>query len=87
MADIKQDVLTDKEVLGEKATLSHEEAMHFGELTPEERVIEKKLLRKVDSLIMPIVVLVYLMNYIDRYVRPDLNLSAYTTSSRVHVDL
>lgn len=36
------------------------------ELTPEELVVEKKLRRKIDSLIMPLVVLVYLMNYIDR---------------------
>ena len=62
------DVIADKEILGERASISHEEAMHFGELSPEELVIEKKLLRKIDSLIMPLVVLVYLMNYIDRYV-------------------
>ena len=63
----KDDVITDKEVLGERGSISHEEAMHFGELTEEELRIEKKLLRKIDSLIMPAVVLVYLMNYIDRY--------------------
>lgn len=68
MSGINHDIVTDKEVLGEKASISHEQAMHFGELTEEERVIEKKLLRKIDSLIMPMVVLVYLMNYIDRYV-------------------
>ena len=63
------EVITDKEVLGEKGSISHEEAMHFGVLTDEERAVEKKLLRKIDSLIMPMVVLVYLMNYIDRYVQ------------------
>jgi hypothetical protein len=59
-------VVTDKEVLGDKASISHDEAMHFGALTEEERQLERKLLRKIDSLIMPLVVLVYLMNYIDR---------------------
>lgn len=41
-----------------------EAAMHFGVLTEEEKVIEKKLRRKIDFYIMPLVVLVYLMNYI-----------------------
>lgn len=58
---------TDDEILNEgKGGASHEEAMHYGMLTPEEQLIEKKLKRKIDSLIMPLVVLVYLMNYIDR---------------------
>lgn len=57
---------TDHALMGEKAQISHEEAIHFAELTPEEKVIEKKLRRKIDALIMPLVVLVYLMNYIDR---------------------
>lgn len=56
----------DDELMGGKADVSHEEAMHFGMLTPDELVVEKKLKRKIDSLIMPLVVLVYLMNYIDR---------------------
>ncbi|KAL1953652.1 hypothetical protein VTO42DRAFT_2401 [Malbranchea cinnamomea] len=38
----------------------------FAQLTPEEREIEKKLRRKIDLLIMPLIILVYLMNYIDR---------------------
>ncbi|EXJ58418.1 hypothetical protein A1O7_05843 [Cladophialophora yegresii CBS 114405] len=59
-------VILDHEVLGEKGNLSHEEAMHFGALTEEELAIEKKLVRKIDLRIMPLVVLVYLMNYIDR---------------------
>lgn len=58
--------IADDELMGGKADVSHEEAMHFGQLTPDELVIEKKLKRKIDSLIMPVVVLVYLMNYIDR---------------------
>lgn len=57
----------DHDVLGDKGNLSHDEAMHFGELTPEEKEIEKKLVRKIDARIMPLMVMVYLMNYIDRY--------------------
>ncbi|KUI63523.1 hypothetical protein VM1G_10273 [Cytospora mali] len=41
-------------------------AEHLRQLTAEERIIEKKLRRKIDLLVMPIVVMIYLMNYIDR---------------------
>ncbi|KAL3448192.1 major facilitator superfamily domain-containing protein [Aspergillus insuetus] len=51
----------------EKANIAHDEEMNaIGELTPEEKVTEKKLRRRIDSIIMPLVILVYLMNYIDR---------------------
>lgn len=43
------------------------EAMHWGALDEHELAIEKKLRRRIDALIMPLVILVYLMNYIDRY--------------------
>lgn len=58
--------IADDELLSGKGGASHEEAMHFGTLTAEELEVEKKLKRKIDTLIMPLVVLVYLMNYIDR---------------------
>lgn len=58
--------IADDELMGDKAGVTHEEAMHFGILTSEELAVEKKLVRKIDTLIMPLVVLVYLMNYIDR---------------------
>lgn len=58
--------VADHELIGEKLGVSHSEVMHFGQLTEEELVIEKKLQRKIDMLIMPLVILVYLMNYIDR---------------------
>jgi hypothetical protein len=61
--------MTDHELIGEKLDVTHSEVMHFGQLTEEELVIEKKLRRKIDSLIMPLVILVYLMNYIDRSVQ------------------
>ncbi|CEL04026.1 Putative Function: TNA1 of S. cerevisiae is a high affinity plasma membrane permease [Aspergillus calidoustus] len=55
------------DLTAEKANLAHDEEMNaIGELTPEEKVIEKKLRRRIDSIIMPLVILVYLMNYIDR---------------------
>lgn len=58
--------ITDKDLLGEKAEMSHEEVAQLAELTEEEKVIEKKLRRRLDCTIMPLVILVYLMNYIDR---------------------
>lgn len=59
------ETLRDKDVMGEKH-LTSEEAEHLRQLSPEELVAEKKLRKKIDALIMPIVVVVYLMNYIDR---------------------
>ena len=58
--------ITDHEVMGEKADITHEEVVQVTQLTPEEHAIEKKLRRRIDCLIMPLVILVYLMNYIDR---------------------
>ncbi|KAJ5788761.1 Major facilitator superfamily domain general substrate transporter [Penicillium paradoxum] len=49
-----------------KMNPSHEEVIHMAELTEEEKVIEKKLRKRIDALIMPLSILVYLMNYIDR---------------------
>jgi hypothetical protein len=59
-------IVRDHDIFGEKVTVNHEETMYLDELSPEELVIEKKLRKKIDMLIMPLVVLVYLMNYIDR---------------------
>ncbi|KAI2788004.1 hypothetical protein POX_f08387 [Penicillium oxalicum] len=59
-------VLSDMEAMGMKADMTHEEIVHLTELSPEEKILEKKLLRRIDILIMPLVVLVYLLNYIDR---------------------
>lgn len=58
--------LNDAEIMGDKVVISHEEQMHWGELTEEELAIEKKLRFRIDFTIMPLVILVYLMNYIDR---------------------
>ena len=49
-----------------KPDIAHADIERFGKLTAEELVLEKQLRRKIDILIMPMVVLVYLMNYIDR---------------------
>lgn len=72
MADFKTDAneierrasdgeLHDKDLVGEKAKA---DAEHYGHLSEEELVLEKKLRRKIDMVIMPTVILVYLMNYI-----------------------
>ena len=58
--------LADPEAVQEKASVSHEEAIHRASLTEEEKIIERKLRLRIDTLIMPLVVLVYLLNYIDR---------------------
>jgi hypothetical protein len=59
-------LIHDRDAMGEKADLTHEEIEHLAQLSPEEKAIEMKLRRKIDMLIMPLVILVYLMNYIDR---------------------
>ncbi|KAJ5538345.1 major facilitator superfamily domain-containing protein [Penicillium frequentans] len=33
--------ISDVEVMGEKAEMSHEETLHLAELTPQEKVLEK----------------------------------------------
>lgn len=43
-----------------------QEAMHHGHLSAEELEIERKLVRKIDARIMPVLITIYLMNYIDR---------------------
>ncbi|KAJ5614500.1 permease of the major facilitator superfamily [Penicillium herquei] len=61
-----QNIISDAEVMGEKAEMTHEETIHLARLSSEEKVLEIKLRRRIDLLIMPLVILVYLMNYIDR---------------------
>lgn len=63
-ADVGHHEVADHDIIGKGG--DHEELSHLTQLTEEEKVLEKKLKRKVDSLIMPLVILVYLMNYIDR---------------------
>lgn len=56
---------TDEKVVPRQ--MIHDEVVtHFTMLTDEELAIEKKLRRKIDFRIMPVVISVYLMNYIDR---------------------
>lgn len=59
-------VVRDRDILGEKANVSHEEATAIVQLTPDEQVISKKVRKKVDLLILPVAFIVYVMNYIDR---------------------
>jgi MFS family permease len=62
-----ENTIRDQELFGEKGETAREEMLHHGRLSAEELEIEKKLRRKIDIRIMPLVILVYLMNYIDRY--------------------
>lgn len=53
--DIAQkEVVTDQDVIG-GATVTKEDAQHMGELTPEEEIESKKLRKKIDWIIMPLV--------------------------------
>lgn len=62
----EEGIIHDHDAMGEKIEMSHEEIIHLAELTPQEKIIEKKLRRLIDSIILPFVITVYLMNYIDR---------------------
>ena len=66
MERVENLTISDADIMGEKAEMTHEETVHLAELTPEEKVVEVKLRRRIDFLIMPLIILVYLMNYIDR---------------------
>lgn len=56
----------DHDIVGEQKVTA-EDAEHLRGLTPEELALEKKLVRKMDFRVMPICIMIYLMNYIDRY--------------------
>ncbi|KAF6803029.1 major facilitator superfamily transporter [Colletotrichum musicola] len=64
MADIKpkEDMVNDRDFLEEKPTETHQVA----ELTEAEKLIEKKLVKRIDWIIMPLILSVYLLNWIDR---------------------
>ena len=51
------EVIHDGAILGDKQH-AIEDAMHFGHLSEEELILQKKLLRRIDFVIMPMVVLV-----------------------------
>ncbi|EXJ85254.1 hypothetical protein A1O3_05929 [Capronia epimyces CBS 606.96] len=57
---------SDGEQLDGKRPLTGHEVIQLHTLTGEELVIEKRLKRRLDLLIMPLVILIFLMNYIDR---------------------
>ncbi|KAF1959948.1 permease of the major facilitator superfamily [Byssothecium circinans] len=62
-------ILRDNEILGDPEKVgveSKEHVQHHEQLTEDELVIAKKLRKRIDIRIMPMVILVYLMNYIDR---------------------
>lgn len=44
----EQHVVHDNELIGDSG-VTKADAMHFGQLTPEELLLEKKLRRKIDS--------------------------------------
>lgn len=49
------------------SALAFEPPEYVRNLTPEQRIaVEKKLKRKIDMRLMPMIVLMYIMNYLDR---------------------
>lgn len=65
MSDIKpeEETINDRDLIGEKPV----ETAQIAQLTEEEKKLEKKLVRKIDFIILPLVLIVYLLNWIDRY--------------------
>ena len=60
--------LADHEIIGDKVDkVDQVETAQIARLTEDEEWLEKKLVRKIDWLIMPTILSVYLMNWIDRY--------------------
>lgn len=59
-------VITDQHLRGKEEL----EASRIAELTPAEKVIEKKLVRRIDWIILPLILIIYLLNWIDRSVHP-----------------
>ena len=55
--DSNTGVIHDKDLFGNKQGL-RDDAMHYGQLSEEELVLEKQLRRKIDSVIMPMVIAV-----------------------------
>ncbi|EXJ74884.1 uncharacterized protein A1O5_01580 [Cladophialophora psammophila CBS 110553] len=60
------DICRDSAMLGDKVQVERKELVELRMLTHEEQDVEKKLVRKIDVRILPIVLMIYLMNYIDR---------------------
>lgn len=53
---------------GEHLAIDATEFPRIAAMTPEERAtLEKKLLWKIDMRLLPMLVLMYIMNYLDRY--------------------
>lgn len=67
MANNENKVLSDLDIAIKEDHLQ-DEAAPIAQLNEEERRLEKKLVRKIDLVIMPMILLVYLLNWIDRYV-------------------
>ncbi|KAJ5112775.1 hypothetical protein N7532_000820 [Penicillium argentinense] len=60
------DVIQDHEILTGKDDTRSGKLAELHHLSEEDQVLEKKLLRKIDFLVMPLIVVIYLMNFIDR---------------------
>jgi hypothetical protein len=90
-----------KHSLDEKPAVEHAEAVYnpipdslIGLSEEEKRVIERRLVRKVDLVLLPIVGILYILNYIDRQnlavaklqgIMEDLNLSTQQFATAISI--
>ena len=65
MAHAQANMFSDQEIVS-KSEMVQEETVQIAALTKEEKQLERKLVHKIDLFIMPIILLVYLLNWIDR---------------------
>lgn len=61
-------VVSDQEILAGKDDAGLGITGDIQNIPEDEKILEKQLLRKIDLLIMPLIVVIYLMNFIDRLV-------------------
>lgn len=61
-------VVSDQEILAGKDDAGLGITGDIQNIHEDEKILEKQLLRKIDLLIMPLIVVIYLMNFIDRLV-------------------
>lgn len=60
------DYIHDSDLVSDVKDASTHHTTHLDRLSPEELEVEKRLRRKIDLRIMPLVVIIYLLNYLDR---------------------
>lgn len=60
------DAVLREDKLADKADSDQIEGAEIAALSEDEKLLSKKLVRKIDCLIMPMILIIYIMNWIDR---------------------